>query len=160
MIGPVAGIDTLSLHYLLSKNIDPLRITIYMAHFEYLSTRWRSPNISLGVNVRDVEDAVTTRDRDAAMTRDSDYDILRYRTEEEAKMLYGSMWWPRVSNTEMNERRRRGVVSEAYVLEEKEGSTMTRKENNKDGKKGNGQEKKGWKLRDQVTKIHQVLQRK
>lgn len=153
VIGPVAGIDTLSLHYLISKHIDPLRITIYMAHFEYLNTTWRSQIISLGVNVRDVEDAVTTRDRDATMTRDSDYDILRYRTEEEAKKMYGNMWWPRVSNTEMNERRRRGIVSGAYILEEEEGSEMARQRNNEQKKKGNKKEKKGWKLRDMVGKL-------
>jgi hypothetical protein len=124
-----------------------------MAHFEYLITTWRSQNISLGVNVRDVEDAVTTRDRDAAMTRHSDYDILRYRTEEEAKKMYGSMWWPRVSNTEMNERRRRGIVSEAYVLEVKGGSQITRQENNKDRKKGNAKENRIWKLRDKLMEL-------
>jgi hypothetical protein len=116
VMGPVAGIDTLTLHYLVAKTIDKSRITVYMAHFEYLVATWRSQYLDLGVNVRDVVDAGTTRERDAAMTRDSDYDILRYRTEEEAKALYGSQWWPRVSNTEMNERRRRGVTSGGYNL--------------------------------------------
>lgn len=133
VIGPVAGIDTLSLHYLLSTHIHPSRITIFMAHFEYLNTTWRSQNVSLGVNVRDVEDALTTRDRDAAMTRQSDYDILRYRTEEEAKRLYGNRWWPRVSNTEMNEKRRKGIVSQAHISEEKE-----RIETSSEGNKENG----------------------
>lgn len=118
IIGPVAGIDTLSLHYLLSQNVPPSKITVYMAHFEYLNTTWRTQYLDLGVNVRDVVDAVTTRERDAAMTKDSDYDILRYRTEDEAKKLYGKSWWPRVSNTEMNERRRTGIFNEAYKLEE------------------------------------------
>jgi len=58
------------------------------------------------------EAGVTTRDRDAAMTMNSSYDILRYRTEEECKMLYGDLWWPRVSNTEMNERRRMALKGE------------------------------------------------
>jgi hypothetical protein len=116
VMGPVAGIDTLSLHYLLAANIEKPRIAVYMAHFEYLNTTWRSQYIALGVNVRDIVDAGTTRERDAAMTKESDYDILRYRTEEEAKAFYGSKWWPRVSNTEMNERRRRGVISGNYTL--------------------------------------------
>jgi len=60
--------------------------------------------------------ATTTRQRDEKMTEDSDYDILRYRTEDEAKEFYGSGWWPRVSNTEVNERRRRGERSLAYNL--------------------------------------------
>ncbi|KAF2692272.1 hypothetical protein K458DRAFT_266272, partial [Lentithecium fluviatile CBS 122367] len=110
IMGPVAGIDTITLHYLLAHNIAPSCITVYMAHFEYLDTPWRTHYLDLGVNVRDVVDASTTGERDAAMTRDSDYDILRYRTKEEAKRFYGERWWPRVSNTEMNERRRRGVM--------------------------------------------------
>ena len=117
IMGPVAGIDTVSLHYLLTKGVAPDRIKVYMAHFEYLSTNWRTQYLDLGVGVQDVVDATTTQERDAAMTRDSDYDILRYRTEEEAKKLYGAGWWPRVSNTEMNERRRRGVTSRAYTLD-------------------------------------------
>ena len=118
IIGPVRGIDALALQYLISQNVTPTRITIYMAAFECASTTWRSSFTDLGVNVFVVEEAVTTRDRDAAMTRDSDYDILRYRSEAEAKELYGSSWWPRVSNTEMNERRRKGILSQAYTLEE------------------------------------------
>lgn len=118
IIGPVRGIDALALHYLLSQNIAPSRITIYMAAFEYTNAAWRRAFTNHDVHVHCVEDAVTTAERDAAMTRDSDYDILRYRTEEEAKELYGSSWWPRVSNTEMNERRRNGITSRSYKLDE------------------------------------------
>ena len=46
------------------------------------------------------------------MTKSSDYDILRYLTEKEAKEVYGERWWPRVSATEMNERRRRKLMGE------------------------------------------------
>ncbi|KAF2475546.1 uncharacterized protein BDR25DRAFT_301172 [Lindgomyces ingoldianus] len=116
IMGPVPGIDTLALHFLLSQSVDPARITVFMAHFEYADERWRKRYEELGVGIRDVEDAQTTGERDAAMTANSDYDILRYRNEEEAKEWYGEMWWPRVSNTEMNERRRMGVVSKAYNL--------------------------------------------
>jgi hypothetical protein len=138
IMGPVAGVDTMALHYLLDRGVAPTRITVYMAHFEYASTAWRTQYSDLGVNVRDVADAVTTRERDAAMTKESDYDILRYRTEEEAKKLYGTGWWPRVSNTEINERRRRGVVNTAYRLE---GSTQ-------------GETKKeGGRLRERVIKF-------
>ncbi|OCK79849.1 hypothetical protein K432DRAFT_271007, partial [Lepidopterella palustris CBS 459.81] len=109
VVGPVRGIDTLALHFLLSppQNISPDRITVFMTHTEYATQSWREEYEKLGVKV--FEEGVTTRDRDAAMTRESDYDILRYRTEEEAKELYGEAWWPRVSNTEMNERRRKGI---------------------------------------------------
>jgi hypothetical protein len=85
-----------------------------MAPFEHASSTWLASFTALGVNVHCVADAATTRDRDAAMTRDSDYDILRYRTESEAREAYGSGWWPRVSNTEMNERRRKGDMSQEY----------------------------------------------
>ncbi|KAL1600790.1 hypothetical protein SLS60_007178 [Paraconiothyrium brasiliense] len=74
----------------------------------------------LSVNVHRVEDAITTQDRDAAMTRDSDYDILRYLTEEEAKKLYGEGWWPKVTNTELNERRREAIMSQKNVVGEGE----------------------------------------
>jgi hypothetical protein len=89
-----------------------------MAAFEYANSSWSATFTSLGVNVNGVEDAYTTRERDAAMTRNSDYDILRYRTEDEAKEVYGSAWWPRVSNTEMNERRRRGITNQAYGVDD------------------------------------------
>ncbi|KAF2450088.1 hypothetical protein P171DRAFT_204800 [Karstenula rhodostoma CBS 690.94] len=85
-----------------------------MAPFEHASLPWRTSFTSLGVHVVEVGDAITTRERDAAMTRDSDYDILRYRSEEEARAVYGKGWWPRVSNTEMNERRRCGDGSQEY----------------------------------------------
>ncbi|KAK7183209.1 hypothetical protein DPSP01_011415 [Paraphaeosphaeria sporulosa] len=114
IIGPVRGVDALALQYLLEKGAEPKRISVYMARFEFASSTWRTSFTSLGVNVVEVEDAVTTRERDAAMTRDSDYDILRYRTEEEARAAYGAGWWPRVSNTEMNERRRAGDESQEY----------------------------------------------
>lgn len=111
IIGPVRGTDALALDYLLAQGVPPSDITIYMAQFEYANESWRADFTSKGVNVKCVEDAVTTSERDAAMTRDSDFDILRYRTEAEAKELYGSAWWPRVSNTEMNERRRKEITS-------------------------------------------------
>ncbi|KAF2502652.1 hypothetical protein BU16DRAFT_16490 [Lophium mytilinum] len=107
VIGPVRGVDTLALQFLLDPfhDVGPSRITIFMAEFEFASRGWRQGYVEKGVKIW--EEGITTRERDAAMTRESDYDILRYRTEEETKELYGAAWWPRVSNTEMNERRRR-----------------------------------------------------
>lgn len=43
------------------------------------------------------------------MTRDSDYDILRYMSVEEQRTFYGERYYPRVSATEKNERRRMGL---------------------------------------------------
>jgi len=48
-------------------------------------------------------------DRDARMTRDSDYDILWVRSEDEQRKLYGERCRERVSATELN-RRRRGFI--------------------------------------------------
>jgi len=117
-MGPMQGIDALALQYLVSRGVLPSRITVFMAGFEYADRARRSSFERLGIQVKCVRGANTTRERDAEMTRCSDYDILRYRTEEEAKALYGEGWWPRVSNTEINERRRRGISSLAYKLEE------------------------------------------
>ncbi|KAF2871523.1 hypothetical protein BDV95DRAFT_572211 [Massariosphaeria phaeospora] len=119
VMGPVAGIDTMALQYLLAHpdGVLPRRITVYMAHFEYQTVARRKSFEALGVNVREVGDVHTTTGmRDAKMTEESDYDVLRYRSESEAKEWYGSAWWPRVSNTEMNERRRKGVWSREYTL--------------------------------------------
>lgn len=49
-------------------------------------------------------------ERDEACTRASHYDILRYRPEEEARQLFGERYWPRISGTEKNERRRKSGV--------------------------------------------------
>ncbi|KAF2791257.1 hypothetical protein K505DRAFT_249350 [Melanomma pulvis-pyrius CBS 109.77] len=119
VMGPVPGIDTLALHHLLSAPIScpRSRITVYMAQFEYADASRRRHYLSLGVNVKEVATAgegTTTRMRDEAMTRESAYDILRYRGEAEAREYYGVGWWPRVSNTEINERRRRGDAGLEY----------------------------------------------
>jgi hypothetical protein len=106
VVGPIHGIDTLTLHFLLTQNIAPNRITVYMADFEYHDTERRKRYEKLGVNVVEAVPGRTTGERDAAMTNASDYDILRYRTERECKELYGALWYARVSNTEKNERRR------------------------------------------------------
>ena len=125
VVGPVPGVDTQTLSYLLSppppvRPCEPHRISVYMAAFEFADLTRRNHYRDLGVNVIEVATAgqgTTTRQRDEMMTRESDYDILRYRSEEEAKRFYGESWWPRVSNTEVNERRRRGITDLSYNLE-------------------------------------------
>lgn len=108
----------MALSYLLSSPlVPPSHITIYMSYPEYMLTEWVTSYTSRGVNVKCVEDAMSSGERDAAMTRESGYDILRYRSETECKELYGGLWRPRVSNTEMNERRRKGIASRVYNLE-------------------------------------------
>jgi hypothetical protein len=106
VLGPVYGVDTKALNFLLEQDVDPSRISIYMAGFEYNNIQKRRRYTSLGVNVVKAQSASTTALRDAAMTAVSDYDILRYRTEAESKEVYGPTWHSKVSDAQMNERRR------------------------------------------------------
>lgn len=116
VVGPVSGIDALGLEYLLSRDVEQSRIKIYMAAFEIAAPpafvaemkRRLGDHGVMEAKREDGTGALTTWDRDAAMTRDSDYDILRFRTEREQKSIYGDRWRPRVSNTERNWRRRKG----------------------------------------------------
>jgi hypothetical protein len=110
VLGPAGDIDTLALDFLLSSALVPAgRITVYLAEFEakaFGSTRFAAFEAA-GGNVR--VEGVTTGERDAAMTAASDYDVLRYMSQEEARAHYGPTYWPRISNTEKNERRRKGL---------------------------------------------------
>ncbi|KAK4507723.1 hypothetical protein PRZ48_001458 [Zasmidium cellare] len=125
VIGPLSGIDALALEYLLSRNVESSRIKIYMAGFEIASRptfvaemkRRLGDDGVVEAKKGDGTDALTTWDRDAAMTRDSDYDILRFRTEAEQKSIFGDRWGPRVSNTERNWRRRKGEDMEDMNVE-------------------------------------------
>lgn len=125
VIGPVSGIDALALEYLLSHNVDSSRIKIYMAGFEIASRptfvaemkRRLGDDGVVEAKKKDGTDSLTTWDRDTAMTRDSDYDILRFRTEAEQKSIFGDRWGPRVSNTERNWRRRKGEDMEDMNVE-------------------------------------------
>ncbi|KAL2810559.1 hypothetical protein BJX63DRAFT_315270 [Aspergillus granulosus] len=110
VIGPIrSGVDAEALDYLLHYPISPARITIYMTHSE--DGAWGRMFQTRGVNVVVLGDLqATTGMRDARMTAESDYDILRWRTEREAREFYGSMYrGGHVTNTERNWRRRRGL---------------------------------------------------
>lgn len=114
VVGPVSGIDALALDHLRSSGIPLSRVRVFMAGFEIDSrpdfvAQLRAEGIAV-VEARKPAGgaALSTWDRDAAMTRASDYDVLRFRTERECQALYGALWRPRVSNTERNWRRRRG----------------------------------------------------
>ncbi|KAL3479618.1 hypothetical protein BJX99DRAFT_66680 [Aspergillus californicus] len=111
IIGPItSGVDADALDYLLRFPVAPGRITIFMTSGE--DRAWGEGFRRRGVKTCVLEDlSATSRIRDAAMTEASTYDILRWRTEDEARALYGSMYRPgHVSNTEANWRRRRGLV--------------------------------------------------
>ncbi|KAL4812915.1 hypothetical protein BDW67DRAFT_188150 [Aspergillus spinulosporus] len=110
VIGPIlSGVDADTLDYLLTYPVAPSRITIFMTIAE--DSAWGNIFRARGVNMFVLEDRqATTQNRDAAMTAASDYDILRWRTEEEAREFYEELYRPgRVTNTERNWRRRRGL---------------------------------------------------
>ncbi|KAL2833863.1 hypothetical protein BDW59DRAFT_179504 [Aspergillus cavernicola] len=107
VIGPIlSGVDADALYYLLDYPIAPSRTTIFMTIGE--DRAWGTEFRRRGVNVFVLEDlTATTGNRDAAMTEASTYDILRWRTEDEARALYGAGYRPgHVSNTERNWKRR------------------------------------------------------
>jgi hypothetical protein len=109
VVGPAPGVDQESLKWLLENGVPPENITVYLAHFQ---EKYLLPDLeyftSQGGRIK--VEGLTTADRDAAMTRDSDYDILKFMTVEESKIFYGKAYYPRISNTEKNERRRKGLL--------------------------------------------------
>ncbi|KAF8909706.1 hypothetical protein CPB84DRAFT_1958754 [Gymnopilus junonius] len=108
VVGPAPGTDTMALKYLLDHDVELSRITVYLTEFEERTLADRVNWFTeLGGHVK--VEGVTTSDRDTAMTRDSDYDILEYMTIEEQKVFYGERYFPRVSATEKNDRRRKGL---------------------------------------------------
>ncbi|KAE8375705.1 hypothetical protein BDV26DRAFT_267299 [Aspergillus bertholletiae] len=119
VIGPVMGVDRAALDYLLAHPIPPSHITIFVTPTENILMGDEFRSRSVHVHIVDGGPNMTTRDRDAAMTRASSYDILRWRTKKEAKELYGRTYRPGyVTNTEMNWRRRRGISETDIVREE------------------------------------------
>lgn len=117
VIGPIPhGVDANALSYLLSYPIAPSRITIFVTPAE--DGMWGTRFRTLGVNVHVVE-GHTGRERDAAMTAASEYDILRVRTAAEARKFYGRMHREgHVTNTERNWKRRRGIPEDMVVAAE------------------------------------------
>ncbi|PLB35396.1 uncharacterized protein BDW47DRAFT_128191 [Aspergillus candidus] len=109
VIGPIpSGVDADTLDYLLAYPVEPSRITVFVTGTEDQTAG--DGFRARGVNVQVVGDRTTLpRERDAAMTAASTYDILRIRTEEEAQELYGRAYRPgHMTNTEFNWKRRRG----------------------------------------------------
>ncbi|OOQ88930.1 hypothetical protein PEBR_09892 [Penicillium brasilianum] len=117
VIGPIpSGVDADALDYLLACPIAPSRITIFVTPAE--ANTWGPRFRALSVNLRVVEGQMT-RERDAAMTQASTYDILRVRTVEEVKEIYGERArHGYVTNTERNWRRRRGIAEDTSISAE------------------------------------------
>ncbi|GFN11702.1 hypothetical protein AtubIFM56815_009242 [Aspergillus tubingensis] len=114
VLGPLPyGVDSDALSYLLQYPVSPTKITVFVTSQE--DGLWGLQLRALGVNIHVVE-GNSTRDRDAAMTAASTYDILRIRPEEEAREVYGELCKERyVTNTERNWRRRRGMGEDEKV---------------------------------------------
>lgn len=103
------GADSLALEYLISHNVHPSRITVYLhtskneprSRVEATINKYRRR----GLMVKVIQGWHT--ERDAAMTAASDYDILWVRTDEETQLLYGAKYRPgRISGTQKNKNRR------------------------------------------------------
>ncbi|PLB46416.1 hypothetical protein P170DRAFT_511190 [Aspergillus steynii IBT 23096] len=114
VIGPIPyGVDSNALSYLLSYQIDPSRIIIFITPSE--DGMWGLQFRGLSVNVH-VVDGQTGPERDAAMTAASEYDIMRVWTVDEAGGFYGRMWREgHVTNTERNWKQRRGIHEDVVV---------------------------------------------
>lgn len=118
MIGPLPhGVDADALDYLLAYPVSPDRITIFVTPGEMHI--WEEKSSQMKVHVHEIREQ-TPGERHAAMTHASSYDILRWRKQDEAKELYGNMWRAgRVTKTERNWRRRRGIGLDEMVREDK-----------------------------------------
>lgn len=81
------------------------RVHVYMFESEARNKKGRVETLGkMGIEVY-VRGRSHTQ-RDVEMTKESDYDILKYLTREECKRLYGERYKERVSGTELNEQRR------------------------------------------------------
>ncbi|KAF9466936.1 hypothetical protein BDZ94DRAFT_1233477 [Collybia nuda] len=114
------GIDAEARAYLLSR-VPASRLTIYLREMEgpRARTHLRAFERAGG---RIVVEGRNHTQRDEALTRDSHYDILRYRTDSECRALYGKTYRRRISGTEKNDIRRKAGVG--LVWTEPEASTM------------------------------------
>jgi hypothetical protein len=98
IVGDAKGADLLSQKYLASLGIN--KVTIYHMHD-------KPRNIIDAYIGNTIGEFKSDEERDSAMTRDSDYDILWIRPPEEQKKKYGKKYDPnRVTGTEKNKLRR------------------------------------------------------
>jgi len=96
------GIDRLAIQYLLDNGVSPSQISIYL-HEKYADRK--AEYQAKGFVVKGP--FASHSDRDAQMTKDSDYDIAWVRSDDEAKAIYGDEWKKGdICATEKNIRRR------------------------------------------------------
>ncbi|KAL9561321.1 hypothetical protein ACKAV7_014676 [Fusarium commune] len=111
ILGDAKGTDEMALDYTLER--DPIaHITVYASRAHRVQGL-RDKNIQV-VFVKAMQKGASGRQRhlqrDAEMTNASDYDILWVRSEEECRKLYREKYRPRISGTELNRRRRLGIL--------------------------------------------------
>jgi hypothetical protein len=106
ILGPSRGIDTLALAFLRSQKCEHARLSVYFTMSEYHRTCTKLRKELESAGIQTIAAGKNHTERDEAMTRASDYDILRYLAKEECMKMFGSSYRERVSGTELNERRR------------------------------------------------------
>ncbi|KAJ5182397.1 hypothetical protein N7492_000013 [Penicillium capsulatum] len=123
VIGPLPrGVDADALDFLLTYPVAPNRITIFVTSAE--EGIWGAHFRARGVRLHVVEGQMS-RERDAALTRASDYDILRLRTPEEAQAFYARLWRDGyVTNTERNWKRRQKIAEDVVISAREINRTM------------------------------------
>ncbi|KAL9570460.1 hypothetical protein ACKAV7_005391 [Fusarium commune] len=117
ILGDAKGTDEMALDYILEK--DPTaRITVYASRAHRVQV-FREKNIRV-VFVEAMQKGTSGRQRhlqrDAEMTKASDYDILWVRSEEECRKLYRDKYRPRISGTELNRRRRLEISQDRNIF--------------------------------------------
>lgn len=122
ILGPSCGIDSMAFQYLVStpqRRYPATRVAVYLSQNE-APRLWPKYNWFEKIGGTIVVAGRNHTARDGAMTRASHYDILRYRTEEESRVLYGADYRARVSGTEKNELRRKTGIGLVWreVVEE------------------------------------------
>jgi hypothetical protein len=106
ILGPSRGTDTHAFEFLKKSGVPASRIRVYLNSSEETRIRGVFKQFEqAGGSVVMVKGGHDQRDE--AMTRASHYDILRYRTEQECRALYGATYRKRISGTEKNELRRK-----------------------------------------------------
>lgn len=98
VIGDATGVDLFAQNYIASKNVDRTKIIIY----HLFDKPKNNPN-----NYPTQGGFKTHNEKDAAMTKNSNEDILWFRSADESKLFYGDKYNPkRISGTETNHIRR------------------------------------------------------
>ena len=108
VLGNAVGADTMALHYLVNElAVSPDRIHLYV--YNYYPNKQRKEILRLQqLGIKNIRTGFpNVHARDAAMTENSDVDLLWVRSEEGNKQLLGSKFKPNhISGTEKNRLRR------------------------------------------------------